>query len=181
MTWFRVTLPTTCLWVWVLCYADGQSASLSWNKAPIWGLWPDFYYCLTVAGLLMWGALPDERTGLLFTITAGTRQRSHSQVRVPRDSWPYFTVDRASYLNDRFYSASVSMGTLDDSTASSCFRRIYIFHFRIPGNVFVNPFPRNGSTCHNMLTKFARNSVNRTRFHIARDVSHLGFKFRNIV
>jgi hypothetical protein len=24
---------------------DGQSASLSWNKAPIWGLRPDFYYC----------------------------------------------------------------------------------------------------------------------------------------
>jgi hypothetical protein len=23
---------------------DGQSASLSWNKAPIWGLWPDLYY-----------------------------------------------------------------------------------------------------------------------------------------
>jgi hypothetical protein len=24
---------------------DGQSASLSWNKAPIWDLRPDFYYC----------------------------------------------------------------------------------------------------------------------------------------
>jgi hypothetical protein len=31
---------------------DGQSASLSWNKAPIWGLRPDFYYCLTIAGFL---------------------------------------------------------------------------------------------------------------------------------
>jgi hypothetical protein len=29
--------------------------SLSWNKAPIWGLRPDFYYYQTVAGLLMWG------------------------------------------------------------------------------------------------------------------------------
>jgi hypothetical protein len=36
---------------------DGQSASLSWNKAPIWGLRPYFYYRRTVAGLLMWGAL----------------------------------------------------------------------------------------------------------------------------
>jgi hypothetical protein len=36
---------------------DGQSASLSWNKAPIWGLRPDFYHCRTVAGLLMCGAL----------------------------------------------------------------------------------------------------------------------------
>jgi hypothetical protein len=45
---------------------DGQSASLSWNKAPIWSLRPDFYYCQTIAGLLMWGALSDERTGLSF-------------------------------------------------------------------------------------------------------------------
>jgi hypothetical protein len=37
-----------------------------------------FYYCQTVAGLLMWGALSDERTGLSFTIAAGPRQRSHS-------------------------------------------------------------------------------------------------------
>jgi hypothetical protein len=40
---------------------DGQSASISWNKTPIWGLWPDFYYCQSVAGLLMWGVLSDER------------------------------------------------------------------------------------------------------------------------
>jgi hypothetical protein len=71
---------------------DGQSASLSSNKAPIWGLRPDFYYCQTVAGLLMWGALCDERTGLSFTIAAGPRRRSHSRVRVPWDSRPYFTV-----------------------------------------------------------------------------------------
>jgi hypothetical protein len=65
---------------------DGQSASLSWNKAPIWGLGPDFYYCQTVAGLLMWSALSEERTGLSITIAAGPRQRSHSRVRVPWDS-----------------------------------------------------------------------------------------------
>jgi hypothetical protein len=44
----------------------GQSASLSWNKEPIWDLRPDLYYCLTVAGFLMWGALSEERTGLSF-------------------------------------------------------------------------------------------------------------------
>jgi hypothetical protein len=59
---------------------DGQSASLSWNKAPIWGLRPDFYYWVTVAGLLMWEGLSDERTGLSFTIVAGPCQRSHSRV-----------------------------------------------------------------------------------------------------
>jgi hypothetical protein len=57
---------------------DGQSASLSWNKAPIWGLRPDLYYCQTIAGLLMWGAFSDERTGLSFTVAAGPRQSSHS-------------------------------------------------------------------------------------------------------
>jgi hypothetical protein len=59
---------------------DGQSASLSLNKAPIWGLRPDFYYRHIVAGLLMWGALSDKRTGLPFTIVAGPRQRNHSWV-----------------------------------------------------------------------------------------------------
>jgi hypothetical protein len=71
---------------------DGQSASLPWNKAPIWGLRPDFYYCLTVAGLLMWGVLSNERKGLSFAITAGPRQRRHSRIQVPWDSRPYFTL-----------------------------------------------------------------------------------------
>jgi hypothetical protein len=39
---------------------DGQSASLSWCQAHIWGLRPDFYYFQTIEGLLMWGALSDE-------------------------------------------------------------------------------------------------------------------------
>jgi energy-converting hydrogenase Eha subunit C len=48
-----------------------QSASLCWNKATIWGLRPDLYYCRTDAGFLMWGALSDERTSLSFaTVTA---------------------------------------------------------------------------------------------------------------
>jgi hypothetical protein len=50
---------------------DGQPATLSW------GLRPDFDYCLTVAGLLIWGGLSDERTGLSFAIATGPRQRNH--------------------------------------------------------------------------------------------------------
>jgi hypothetical protein len=50
----------------------------------------------TVAGLFMWGALSDERTGLPFAIAAGPRQRNHSWVWVPRDSWPYFTVSEST-------------------------------------------------------------------------------------
>jgi hypothetical protein len=45
---------------------DRQSASLSWNKAPIWGLRPVLYYCQTVAVVFMRGARSDERTGLSF-------------------------------------------------------------------------------------------------------------------
>jgi hypothetical protein len=71
---------------------DRQSASLSWNKAPIWGLQPDFYYCQTVVGLLMWGALSDERTSMTFTIAADPHQHRHSRVRVPWDSCPCFTL-----------------------------------------------------------------------------------------
>jgi hypothetical protein len=67
---------------------DGQSVSLSWCQAPIWGPRQNFYYCQTVAGLLMWGALSNERTGLSFAIAV----RIHSQVRFPRDSWPHFIV-----------------------------------------------------------------------------------------
>jgi hypothetical protein len=46
----------------------------------------------TVAGLLMWGCLSDERTGLSFTIAAGPRRGSHCRVRVPWGWRPYFTV-----------------------------------------------------------------------------------------
>jgi hypothetical protein len=56
------------------------------------GSWPDVYYCLTITVLFLWGALSDERTGLPFLLAADPRQRSLSRVRVPRDSWPYFTV-----------------------------------------------------------------------------------------
>jgi hypothetical protein len=62
---------------------DGQSASLSWNNAPIWSLRPDSYYCQTVAVLLIWGALSVKRTGLSFIIGAGPRHRNHFQIRVP--------------------------------------------------------------------------------------------------
>jgi hypothetical protein len=66
---------------------DGQSASVSCCQAPIWGLRPDFYYCQTVAGLSLWGALCEERMGLPFTVAAGPRQCSlrGSEYRGTRD------------------------------------------------------------------------------------------------
>jgi hypothetical protein len=70
---------------------DGQSASLSWYKAPIRGLRPDFYLRteygirLTVMFLIPWGALSDERMGLSFVGAAGPCQRSLSRVLAPWD------------------------------------------------------------------------------------------------
>jgi hypothetical protein len=58
-----------------------QSARLSWNKAPIWGLRPDLYYCQTVVGLLMWGALSTNWVApVFFKITSqhGPHRKHHS-------------------------------------------------------------------------------------------------------
>jgi hypothetical protein len=67
-------------------------------KPPSWTQDQSFVTVTTVAGLLMCGALFDDRTGLLFITAAGLRQRSRSQIRVPHDSWPYFTASDSRLL-----------------------------------------------------------------------------------
>jgi hypothetical protein len=47
-----------------------QSASLSGNKQPIWGLRQDLYYCQTAAGdcpslIIVWHGPHTENTGLI--------------------------------------------------------------------------------------------------------------------
>jgi hypothetical protein len=51
------------------------------------GAYDQIFITVRQLRLLMWGAVSDERTGLLFTIAAGPRQRSHSRVRSPGDSY----------------------------------------------------------------------------------------------
>jgi hypothetical protein len=51
-----------------------------------------FITCVTVTVLFLWAALSDGRTSLSFAIATGPRQRSHFRVRVPLDTWPYFTL-----------------------------------------------------------------------------------------
>jgi hypothetical protein len=122
---------------------DGQPASLSWNKAPFWGLRPDLYYSQTVAGFLIWGALSDERTGLLFTIAAGPRQRSHFRVRVPWDSWPYFTVSDLRLPFHRLLPDSFSLhGSLYSVSVT-------MENVCCHGKVFTKPLPRNGMSTRN--------------------------------
>jgi hypothetical protein len=62
------------------------------------GAYGQIFISQRITGLLMWGALSDERTGLSFAIAAGPRHRSHSRIQVPWDSRPYFTVADSIFL-----------------------------------------------------------------------------------
>jgi hypothetical protein len=68
------------------------SQSVSLGVKPHLGLMTRYLLFFDYYGLLFWGDLSDERTGLSFVYAAGPRQRSISRVRVPWDSWPCFTV-----------------------------------------------------------------------------------------
>jgi hypothetical protein len=131
---------------------DGQSANLSENKAPIWGLRPDFYYRRTVAGLLMWGALSDERTGLSFTIAAGPSQRSYSRVRAPWDSRPYFVSDLRLPFSSPPTTRRVMVEVFDPAstrvpdlrlTTYIISRRTHRKHIRCPARDICEPYRKH--------------------------------------
>jgi hypothetical protein len=52
-------------------------------------------WTLGVILVVLCNILSEERMCLSFTIAAGPRQRSQSQVWVPQDSWPHFTVSHS--------------------------------------------------------------------------------------
>jgi hypothetical protein len=75
----------------------------------------------------MWGPLSDERTGLSFT--AGPRQYSYSRVRVPRDSWPYFTISDSRFPQPggpgpRIYISQEQGGPVITPSTGFPFRRL---------------------------------------------------------
>jgi hypothetical protein len=141
---------------------DGQSSSLSWCQAPIWGFRPDFYYRETVAGLLMWGSLPDERTGLPFTIQAGPSPRglvtifyclrfensptwrARSLYLCPSGTgWP-------GYTPRHWVTLSPASSYFSCSPYNPFARTVYNTHIRCRGNVSIEPLPRNGSALYNV-------------------------------
>jgi hypothetical protein len=129
---------------------DGQSASLYWNKAPTWGLRPDFYSCQTVASLLMWGALSDERMGLSFTIAAGPRQRSPVGLATVFDSLRLKTsLFVASYDSQDYGGGIRPHGPSRKHRFQQCLN--WYMRIRCRWNVFTEPLPRNGSTRCNMM------------------------------
>jgi hypothetical protein len=100
---------------------------------PTWGPRPDFCYCKTVTGLLMWSALSDERMVLSF----GLRQGSHSQVRVPWDTQPYFTVsDSKLPFSSPPTTRRVTMEVFDPTSTRDIFcycpLTFLILHLHVP-------------------------------------------------
>jgi hypothetical protein len=88
------------------------------------------FLLLSVAGLLMWGAFPGEGTGLSFIIAAGSRQRSRSWIRVPRDSWPHLLsqIRDSSHLEGQapvFISTRNRMAQLYPQALGSLFVAFY--------------------------------------------------------
>jgi hypothetical protein len=57
---------------------DDQSACLFWNKALIWRLRPDFYYCQTVAGLLIGRLLWREDGSVVYNCCWSSPAQSFS-------------------------------------------------------------------------------------------------------
>jgi hypothetical protein len=132
-----------------------------------WVPWDSWHYTVSdLRRLQPWGSspriyIPQEQGGSV--IPPGSGFTFRRLLRLAGLRWRYSNHEWLGfYLNGRLNSVAASMDMLADPTATSWFRRIYIFHFRIPGNVFLNSFPRNGSTCHNTLTKFVPNSVHST-------------------
>jgi hypothetical protein len=97
---------------------------------------------------------------LSFKIANGPRQRIHSQVRVPRDSWPHFTASDSRFpqtggSDPRIYIPQEQSGPVITQVFGRnhnlqhyiyCCMRI---HCR--GNMFTEPLPRNGSTRHDII------------------------------
>jgi hypothetical protein len=68
-----------------------QSVRLGDKPLKTRGYW--FYFIAET--LRLCNILSDERMDVSFTIASGPRQRSHSQVRIPRESWSHFTVSHS--------------------------------------------------------------------------------------
>jgi hypothetical protein len=110
---WRYSTPPPQVRIKVMLRPTVSSASLSWNKAPIRGLRPDLYYCQTVAGLLMWGALllrvtlPLSRNGCFSGFTV-LEQICHSIVCKMNSIWLTMGNSTWQFLDQLSYSSCVT-------------------------------------------------------------------------
>jgi hypothetical protein len=135
-----------CVCVYITTESQSQSyvrptvqlASPSWNKAPIWGLRPDLYYCQTVAGLLIWCALSDERTGLSFARLSLLSVCTICILQVTKCMYIQHIVqglfhfrlsiaDHALFLSSPCYNSSLVTCTVVWMTAALPWNHIYLF------------------------------------------------------
>jgi hypothetical protein len=83
------------------------------------------FITITAGVLLMCGHLSGQRTGLSFTIAASLRQPSHSRVRVPRNSWPHFTISYIFLIEDYTISPSYIAQTRTAQEMSVSLLRVF--------------------------------------------------------
>jgi hypothetical protein len=84
----------------ILHHSQSQSYFTTVGKPPVspssWCLRPTIsnfsFFNWTLAVIVLCNVLSDQRMCMLFAIAAGPCQHSHSQVQVPWNSWPHFTV-----------------------------------------------------------------------------------------
>jgi hypothetical protein len=151
---FRSNYSSTDCW--------SEAARMSWNKALVWGLRPDHFYCLTVAGLLIWGALWREDGHVVYNCWwsspapsfsgpefHGTHHNLLSQIR----DFPFRRLLRLSGLRWR-YSTPPPHGRLYirvflSLIVTMC--RIVLFSWDIGAvslfNVFVNTATGHNPSC----------------------------------
>jgi hypothetical protein len=85
---------------------------------------------------LMWGAFSDERTGQSFTIPAAPRQHSHSRVRFPWDSRPYFTASdsRLPFSSPGRSIENISCPAMDTCKPHTKLLFLYCIYSALHGN-----------------------------------------------
>jgi hypothetical protein len=123
---------------------------------------------------LLCNILPDERMGQSFIFAAGRRQRSHSQVRVPRDSWPYFTISdwrlpQPGGPGPRIYIPRKSVARLYPPDPGFSFRRL----LRLSGlrRRYSTPLP-HGISPHQLATHWQASLYNLGTNRIENTVSN---------
>jgi hypothetical protein len=146
---------------------DGQSASLSWYKAPIRGLRPDFYFrteCgirLTVTFLNPWGALSNERTGLFYFLLSHrpgsawvsgyiVSDRITAQKTCPLTSNGRLLLSRIRW--NVFTESLLSNGHGVDPHRKHLLQHLFYYRVRICCGLFAESLPSNGYMRHDNKT-----------------------------
>jgi hypothetical protein len=90
-------------------------------------------------------SLSDESTGLSFTTAADPRQCSHSLMRIPLDSCPYFTVADLRLPSELFFITTLH-GPRRKHSSSIVVKACLLdccLQIRCRGNVFTESLPSN--------------------------------------